>query len=80
MKKIEQKELESLRYLNKKFNDLRSKLADLEISKRNIENQKSSVFNQMDGLSSEFRSLEAELLEKYGNVKVNLETGEYDEN
>lgn len=76
MKKIEQQELESLRALNRSFVDLRSKLADLEIANRNIESQKNLVFNDMDKLSSEFKTLEAELLEKYGNVKVNLETGE----
>jgi uncharacterized protein YifE (UPF0438 family) len=38
------------------------------------------IFSDMDKLSTEFKSIEADLLEKYGNVKVNLETGEYDEN
>ena len=30
----------------------------------------------MDKLSSEFKLIEADLLEKYGNVKINLETGD----
>jgi hypothetical protein len=76
MKAIEKQELETLRDLNKSFVDLRSKLADLEIANRNIQSQKNLVFNDLDKLSSEFKSIEADLLEKYGNVKINLETGE----
>ena len=76
MKAIEKQELETLRDLNKSFVDLRAKLADLEIANRNIQSQKNLVFNDLDKLSSEFKSIEAEFLEKYGNVKINLETGE----
>lgn len=80
MKKIEKQELETLRGLNKSFTELRGKLADLEIASRNIQTQKNMIFSDMDKLSTEFKSIEADLLEKYGNVKVNLETGKYDEN
>ena len=76
MKAIEKQELETLRDLNKSFVDRRTKLADLEIANRNIQSQKNLVFNDLDKLSSEFKSIEADLLEKYGNVKINLETGE----
>jgi hypothetical protein len=76
MKAIEKQELETLRELNKSFVELRTKLADLEIANRNIQSQKNLVFSDMDKLSSEFKSIEADLLEKYGNVKINLETGE----
>lgn len=76
MKKIEEQELQTLRELNKSFVELRTKLADLEIASRNIQSQKNLVFSDMDKLSSEFKTIESELLEKYGNVKVNLETGE----
>ena len=76
MKAIEKQELETLRDLNKSFVDLRKKLADLEIANRNIQSQKNLVFNDLDKLSSKFKSIEADLLEKYGNVKINLETGE----
>jgi hypothetical protein len=80
MKAIEKQELETLRELNKSFVELRGKLADLEITSRNVQTQKNMIFSDMDKLSTEFKSIEADLLEKYGNVKVNLETGEYDEN
>jgi translation elongation factor EF-G len=76
MKTIEKQELETLKELNKSFIELRAKLSDLEIANRNIQTQKNLVFNDMDKLSSEFKTVEADLLEKYGNVKVNLETGE----
>ena len=80
MKAIEKQELETLRELNKSFVELRGKLADMEIASRNVQTQKNMIFSDMDKLSTEFKSIEADLLEKYGNVKVNLETGEYDEN
>ena len=76
MKNIEQTELEKLRNLNKSFSDLRSSLADLEIQRRTIQIHKENVFRDMDNLSGEFKELEAELLAKYGNVKINLQTGE----
>jgi hypothetical protein len=76
MNVIEKQELETLKKLNKSFIDLRSKIADLEIASRNIQSQKNLTFNDLDKLSSEFKSVESELLEKYGNVKINLETGE----
>ena len=76
MNAIEKQELETLRDLNKSFVDLRAKLADLEIANRNIQSQKKLVFSELHKLSSEFKSIEADLLEKYGNVKINLETGE----
>ena len=76
MKNIEQTELEKLRNLNKSFSDLRSSLADLEIKGRTVQIHKENVFRDMDKLSAEFKELEAELLAKYGNVKINLQTGE----
>ena len=76
MSNIEQSELEKLRSLNSSFTELRSKIADLEIASRNIQSQKNMTFSEMDSLSSEFKELEAELLAKYGNVKINLQTGE----
>lgn len=76
MNKIEDKELETLRSLNTRFVDLRSKLADTEIASRGILSQKNAIFSDMDKLSTEFKSIEADLLEKYGNVRINLETGD----
>lgn len=76
MESIEKQELETLRELNKSFVELRSKLADLKIASRNIQSQKNLIFSDMDKLSSEFKAIESDLLEKYGNVKINLETGE----
>jgi hypothetical protein len=76
MNKIEEHELSILRDLNSKFNKSRSKLADIEIAIRNLEVQKSNVFAQMDETGTSFKNVEAEMLEKYGKVEINLQTGE----
>jgi len=76
MNKIEEQDLLKLRELNTKFSNLRSKIADIEIAIRNLNNQKRSVFFDLDATSTEFKSLEADMLDKYGNVTVNLDTGE----
>lgn len=79
MNKIEEQDLSKLRDLNIKFSKLRTRLADLEIAARNLNNQKAGVFLEMDEASNEFKGLETEMLDKYGNVTVNLETGEFKE-
>jgi len=76
MNKIEEQELTTLRDLNLKFNNLRQRLADIEISIRNLDMQKKNVFSDMDELSTSFKNIEADMLEKYGKVEINLQTGE----
>ena len=79
MEKITQEELEKLREFNTKFATLRNKIVDIEMSIRKLNNDKSSVFDSMDELYLESKSVEKELTEKYGNVSINLETGEIKE-
>jgi predicted nucleic acid-binding Zn-ribbon protein len=76
MKVLETEELENLRELNKNFNTLKNNIADIEIAIRNLENKKTVVFSELEKLSSEFADAEKALTEKYGDVTVNLESGE----
>jgi len=76
MKVLETEELENLRELNKNFNTLKNNIADIEIAIRNLENKKTAVFSELEKLSSEFADAEKALTEKYGDVTVNLESGE----
>jgi chromosome segregation ATPase len=80
MKSIEKEELERLRDANQKLYSLKNNIAEIELSIRALELNKSSVFTSIDELSVEFKSLEKELTEKYGNnVSINLETGNIQE-
>lgn len=75
MKSIEKEELEKLRESNYKLHSLKNNIAEIELSIRALELNKASVFTSVDELNVEFKSLEKELTEKYGNVSINLETG-----
>jgi hypothetical protein len=75
MKSIEKEELERLRDVNYKLHSLKNNIAEIELSIRALELNKASVFTSVDELNVEFKSLEKELTEKYGNVSINLETG-----
>lgn len=76
MKVLETQELERLRELNKNFNTLKNNIADIEIAIRNLENKKTVVFSDLEKLSSDFASAEKELTDKYGDITINLESGE----
>lgn len=76
MKVLETQELENLRELNKNFNSLKNSIADVEIAIRNLENKKTIVFSELEKLSSDFADAEKALTEKYGDVTINLESGE----
>jgi hypothetical protein len=79
MKSIEKEELEKLRDVNHRLYSLKNNIAEIELSIRALELNKSSVFTSIDELNVEFRSLEKELTQKYGNVSINLETGNIQE-
>jgi hypothetical protein len=69
MKTVTTEELEGLRTLHQKFNETKLNIADAELLKRKL-------FIDLDNLSKEYQELEALLLENYGKVSVNLQTGE----
>ena len=69
MKKVEQEELDGLRTLHQKFNETKISIADAELSKNKL-------FRDLESLSKEFVEAESFLMDKYGNVNINLNTGE----
>jgi hypothetical protein len=69
MKSVTTEELETLKTLHQKFNDTKLNIADAELLKHKL-------FRDLDALSKEYKEIEALLLEKYGKVSVNLQTGE----
>tara|TARA_R110001606_G_C15334821_1_gene645942 strand:+ start:175 stop:417 length:243 start_codon:yes stop_codon:yes gene_type:complete len=69
VKTVEESELKLLQELNSNFQQIKNKLGDLEL-------QKQMVLENVSEIRNQFKSLESELIEKYGdNSVINLETG-----
>jgi len=76
MKTITEQELEELRRVNSEFNSLKGKIADAEIEIKKLNVFKEDVFSKLETVSIDFKEQEKKLLEIYGNVNINLQTGE----
>lgn len=76
-KKITQQELDNLVNANRVFRDLKFKLADIEMSIRTLGLQKDIVMQQLDSSSNDLANEQKSIFDKYGDVSVNLQTGEY---
>jgi hypothetical protein len=76
MKTITEQELENLRRVNSEFNTLKGKIADAEIEIKKLNVFKEDVFSKLETVSIDFKEQEKKLLETYGNVNINLQTGE----
>lgn len=76
MKTITEQELENLRRVNSEFNTLKGKIADAEIEIKKINVFKEDIFSKLEIASLDFKEQEKKLLEVYGNVNINLQTGE----
>lgn len=70
MKKIEQSELDTLRTLNRSATSLKIKVADLEFSKK-------IVLEELDSVARDLAKYQEELVSKYGDITINLQSGEY---
>lgn len=68
--KLSEKELQKLKGLQTKGNDLIFALGQIEA-------QKASVFNQIQEVQAENTKIGKELQEKYGDGNIDLETGEF---
>jgi len=76
MKKITEQELEDLRRVNSEFNSLKGKIADAEIEIKRLSVFKEGIFSKLETASIDFKEQENKLLDTYGNVNINLQTGE----
>jgi len=77
MKKIEKDELEKLIELNKNYRDLKFQIADIEITFERLKNQKITSIANLEMGAHDLASYQKEISEKYGDVDINLHTGEY---
>lgn len=68
--KITNEELASIRQANKSISDLKSQIASYEI-KKNL------AINQIMQQASALNAINDSITSKYGDVEINIETGEY---
>ena len=76
MKSLETQELESLRSLSSKVKTLKEEIADIEVNLSRLKNRKPALIFDIENTAEELTSLQGELQEKYGNVVIDLNTGE----
>jgi vacuolar-type H+-ATPase subunit D/Vma8 len=69
MKKVTDQELEKLQQFVNTINEAQATIGGLEM-------QKHALVTETDGLITELKAMQAELEKEYGNVTVNLTTGE----
>ena len=76
MKSLETQELELLRSLSSKVKSLKEEIADIEVNLSRLNNRKPALIFDIENTAEELTSLQGELQEKYGNVVIDLNTGE----
>jgi hypothetical protein len=77
MNKITQKELDALVNANRVYRDLKFNLADIEMSARRLGVQKDLTMQQLETAAEALTKEQQSIFDKYGDVSVNLQTGEY---
>lgn len=76
MKKVSKKHLEQIQELNKKQIDVKIALGDTVIMGENLKERVSSLTDEFKGISEEMKTLSSELTEAYGDVQIDVSTGE----
>ena len=77
MSKIKKEELEALVNANRVYRDLKFNLADIEMSVRRLGEQKELTMQQLEIAAATLTQEQQTIFDKYGDVSVNLQTGEY---
>lgn len=76
MNTLELNELENLKDLNFKVKSLKEDIADIEVSLSRLKTKKQSALFEIEVAAEELSKFQSELFEKYGNVTIDLSTGE----
>lgn len=76
MKSLEKEELESLRSFSSRVKSLKEEVADIEVNLSRLNNKKPAVIFDLENAAEDLSKLQGELQEKYGNVVIDLNTGE----
>ncbi len=75
--KIKKEELDKLVAANRMYRDLKFAVADIEMSFERLKEQKKVTMEQLKGATMDLSNTQQEIYDKYGDVQVNLQTGEY---
>lgn len=78
--KLTEKELETLKEIQTKTNQITLLLGQIEVQKQILEGQKVNILNQFSDLQDEQSKFAKELQEKYGDGNVDISTGEFTSN
>lgn len=77
MKKLEQQELEQLQELQKKSQEIIFELGEISLNEILLNKRKNKSLLSLDKLQDEEKTLKQFLISKYGDININLETGEF---
>lgn len=80
MEQLEQQELEALSGIYSKVNTIKRDIADVSILEDRCINDKKRLMFDFSQANAEYVKLQSEITEKYGNVSINLQTGEITHN
>lgn len=75
--KITKEELDALVNANRVYRDLKFNVADIEINLRHLATQKDQTLLNLETAAQALAKEQQAIFEKYGDVSVNLQTGEY---
>ena len=79
MKSITPEELSRLQSASKNLRESRNTIADIEISMSRLESRKKSTIFNAEQASEELNAIQGELQETYGNIIIDVVTGEIKE-
>lgn len=74
--KLTQEELDKFISVRQSYFDLKDQIADIAINEERIKNQKLKALHQIEITYDELTSIHDDIRSKYGEGKVNLQTGE----
>jgi len=78
MKKIEQQELEQLKEIQSKSQDIIIELGDISYGEIMLKKRKINIESRLITLQDEEKTLQEYLIKKYGdNISINIEDGSY---
>lgn len=76
MNTLELNELENLKSFSMKVKSLKEDIADIEVSLSRLKTKKQSALFEIEVAAEELSKFQSELFEKYGDVTIDLSTGE----
>jgi len=75
-KQLTTEELEKFNAARKNFYDLGSRLADIAITEERLKIDKQTTLTNIDIAQNEIAVMQKDFFEKYGDGRINTETGE----